>query len=148
MKYINLRRNELADNFEHVANDFYEFIKANRLDEVRVDMDVAGDTRSLYGRLCDTPACHGGWAAIMYGEQGYLFGTSFYNRGAEILAKKLGFEGRIAYEQWAATYPEYWGNRYGDNMFKKGEAFEEDSDFPLIFIPNWYMKVAKNLRES
>ena len=148
MRYTNLTKAELADNFERVANDFYKFIEVNKLDKTFVDMGEASDCRWEHENLCDTPACHGGWAAIMYGidSNPYVDESDFYERGASCLAKKLGFASTYMLEGWAKHYPEYWGNNNGANMFIYENAFNKSHDFPLIVIPDWYMGVVNNLR--
>jgi len=98
----------------------------------------------------DTPACHGGWAAIMYGVNDYQGCGDFYELGADRLAKKLGFRDEFEMRNWAHTYPEYWGNREGFLMFDNKEAFGKDDDENLCLtdIPDWYMNVARRLREG
>ena len=52
-----------------------------------------------------------------------------FHRGADLLARALGFEGAGALECWAGASPEIWGNRFGAGMFSAGAyAFAEDDD--------------------
>jgi len=148
MKYINLTKDQLADNFERVAKDFYKFIEDNGLNRTRVNMGVGEDRRETELNLCDTPACHGGWAAIMYGIKGESHEKDFYELGAGRLAEELGFEERRILERWAEEYPEYWGNREGEYMFSAKWAFSKGyhGNLSLKDIADWYMNVAKRLR--
>jgi len=118
MKYTELTEDQLADNFERDLN------------------------------LCDTPACHGGWAAIMYGLKSSSYSKAFYDLGAEWLAKELGFSDASKLEWWALDYPEYWGSVDGGFMFEHESAFGKKFKeiFRLQDIPDWYMNVVKRLR--
>lgn len=146
---MNLTNKELADRFEKVGNDLKAFCEKHGLDNTEVDMGETDDCRSRYEHLCETPACHGGWIAILYGEEAAPGDDNFYVRGAHILAEKLGFDDYRLLEQWARDYPEYWGNSRGDCMFCSGRAFGQNSFyFPLSVIYNHYFKVAENLRNA
>jgi len=148
MKYTDLTEEQLADNFERVAQDFYKLIEDNGLEKTEVDMGESYDERTPERNLCNTPACHGGWAAIMYNVGDTCYYADFYEEGAKRLAEELGFISRYSLENWADEYPEYWGGARGKKMFMYKEAFGKDGDenLCLIDIPNWYMEVAKRLR--
>jgi len=148
MKFTNLTEQELADNFERVAGDFYTFIRDNGLEGTKVDMFEGGDNRKPELNLCHTPACHGGWAAIMYGDKEYQWHKNFFEIGADRLSKELGFDNDFNLERWAHRNPNYWGNSWGDNMFAYKGAFGKGSGelLHLKDIPDWYMNVAKRLR--
>jgi len=149
MEYTDLTKEQLADNFERVANDFYKLIKDNGLEYTEVDMDTPLDNRAPELNLCNTPACHGGWASIMYGievsDEDY---NDFYELGAERLSEELGLDDDAYLEYWADKYPKYWGNAYGENMFDSKEAFGKDCGEALSLkdIADWYMAIAKRLR--
>jgi len=143
-------KERLADNFERVAKDFYTFIEDNGLEETEVDMEEGRDKRDPDLNLCDTPACHGGWAAIMYDVKWTGSPGGFYFSGSDILAEKLGFSSIEKLEWWAKEYPEYWGNFWGALMFSSNEAFNRSfkEALHLKAIADWYMNVAKRLRGS
>jgi len=148
MEYTYLTEEELADNFERVAGDFHRFIEDNGLENTSVDMATSYDNRSPDLNLCDTPACHGGWAAIMYGIKGDSSIKSFFELGVSRLAGELGFSCDFDVMDWTIEYPEYWGNEYGEWMFDSKEAFGKDCGEPLSLkdIADWYMSVARRLR--
>jgi len=160
MKYTNLTRGQLADNFERVAQDFYKLIGDNGLEETEVDMSNPSDNREPDLNLCDTPACHGGWAAIVYGLGGYKHyaesSDRFYLSGAKRLAEELGFgtksklwfDPKGDLECWALRNPFYWGSDTGGSMFTRKSAFNKRPHEPLHLkdIANWYMNVSKRLR--
>jgi len=150
MYYTELTRSQLADNFERVADDFYDLIRDNDLEETEVDMGEGWDRRKPERNLCHTPACHGGWAAIMYGLKSSPHSRDFYQLGADRLAEKLGFEGECHLQLWADGYPEYWGNDIGGLLFSSSMAFSKPEQEVLFLkeIPDWYMEVAKRLREG
>jgi len=149
MRYTDLTEEQLAESFEKVAGDFYRLIEDNGLEETEVYMSMGADNRKPDLNLCDTPACHGGWAAIMYGSTVHQRHSAFYLYGADLLAKKLGFEGDCHLQLWADGYPEYWGNDKGYLMFYNRNAFSKSSYGSILHlkdIANWYMDVAKRLR--
>lgn len=140
---------ELSKRFDAVANDFFKFIKDNKLEKTEVKMFVPDDNRNVFKSLCRTPACHGGWAAIMYGvERGKNLGVHFYNVGSKLLAQKLGFPSSHQLCFWAEDNPKYWGNRNGGAMFCAKGAFGKKADerLSLTDIAVWYQNVAKRLR--
>jgi len=142
-----LTEEQLADNFERVAKDFYTFIEDNGLESTEVNMSTPLDNRAQDLSLCNTPACHGGWAAIMYGVEGKSC-RGFFVLGADRLAEELGFEDRSSLKLWAEKNPHYWGNEYGEWMFAEEEAFSKRYRdlLSLKDIPDWYMGVSERLR--
>jgi len=136
MNFTDLTEEQLASNFERVAKDFYKFIKDNGLESTAVSMKEGEDKRSPELNLCDTPACHGGWAAIM--------------SGSEVLAEKLGFSSPLDLEWWADNCYKYWGNSCGGLMFEDRIALSKPSQEALSLkdIPDWCMGVAKRLRDG
>ena len=143
-------REELAARFEKVADDLKVFCEENGLEETEVDMNEAFDNRGTFTNLCNTPACHGGWIAILYGPKEHHFhgdyADEFYLAGADILAKKLGFKCSQELLDWAAKHPQYWGEE-GGFMFDCGSSFGQEFDnFPLSVIYEHYYKVAERLR--
>jgi len=147
MKYTKLTKEQLADNFERVSKDFYNLIEDNGLGDTVVDMDTPLDNRVPELNLCNTPACHGGWASIMYGIEEYKRCGDFYELGAERLAKELGFRTGSDLEDWAEEYSPYWGSLYGKVMFEREVAFNKtEGALYLTDIAKWYSDVAKRLR--
>jgi len=148
MRYIRLTEEQLADNFERVANDSYKLIKENGLENTEVDMRQGEDKRNPDLNLCDTPACHGGWAAIMYGAKNGKSNKDFYELGAIRLAEELGFKLSFRLQWWAGHYSKYWGSGEGYYMFSSNEAFNRSfkETLHLKDIADWYMNVAKRLR--
>jgi len=142
----------LANKFEKVANDFFKFIEKNGLEKTIVEMGSCDDERQTNINLCDTPACHGGWAAMMYekkmdGEYDY---SDFFELGAEALAGKLGFNSEEEYEMWAHENPLLWGNDKGNLMFCSFSSFGKTSqeNLTLTDIANHYKAVAERIRKS
>jgi hypothetical protein len=153
-----MKHKELAGKFLRVAQDFEDFVIKNNLAETAVDMDEPCDKREEEVNLCDTPACHGGWAAIMYSS---ISPTKlerkdeFYVKGADILADKLGFVDHIELEDWARVNLELWGNDFGGLLFCSELAFDKNvpgDDFivplHLTDIIQHYRDVAKRLLEE
>lgn len=140
---------QLANKFDELAGKFEKFIADNKLQNTEVDMKESEDLRREHKNLCDTPACHGGWASIMFGLEGEPGDDSFYKRGAEKITKFLGFSNKDDLSDWAYEYPLLWGNIFGANMFSDQIAFTpRDSDtITLPEIPAWYRGVAKRIRE-
>lgn len=149
----NEKLEKLADSFDSMANDFKNFCENNSLQSTTVDMSNGSDCRSPIRHICETPACHGGWAAIIYEGQKEkerpYFNSSFYLGGARIISDKLNFEKIEDLLSWARNNPDLWGNDRGDCMFYDGSAFGQDSDFfdfPIIY--KHYYKVAENIRSK
>lgn len=151
----NMTNKELAEKFQMIANDFFEFIKDNKLEETQVNMSEGFDLRSEHCNLCDTPACHGGWAAIMYdgvySDVPAKFKSSvyFFLSGAEKISRRLGFSHYIDFTKWAKNNPDYWGSYDGAFMFSDQSAFGKDEEDPTLLtltdIAVWYQNVAKRL---
>ena len=143
-------RLKLASRFRKVASDFRELCIKYNLSDTKVDMDEPFDRRGCHHRLCDTPACHGGWGAILYGVIGNDMDTlDFYLQGADLIAKELGFHSRNHLISWADNYPEYWGNDEGQYMFNGPEAFDQDCiNFPFPVIYEHYDSVADRLEDK
>jgi len=140
--------NELANNFEKVANDFFKLIADHGLEETKVSMSECRDRRDDHKHLCNTPACHGGWAAIMYKVDN--IGSDFFELGAEILAEKLGFDMADGYEVWAFQNPLLWGNSNGNEMFCSMFAFGKEfiDKLTLPDIANHYKGVSERIRKQ
>lgn len=147
-------RLKLASAFRAVAADFQRLCNEHNLEHTLVAMHEAFDMREYHQNLCETPACHGGWAAIMYGveiDEEEDDEDSFFIYGGEMLAEKLGFGAdRYALQAWAHKYPEYWGNEYGAAMFNCSSAFGQSAmeDFPLPIIYKHYLAVAERLERG
>ena len=160
---------ELADRFEKVSKDFKKFIADNDLEKTVINMREGIDRREVEKPLCDTPACHGGWAAIIYEkhlikdevlEKFYSdpCPNDFFLIGVKKLSGILGFSYHKDYENWAKRNPDLWGNLDGDYMFFDPRAF--GSEYwdcirnrklkPLLLsdITNHYQGVADRIRES
>lgn len=148
----NMTNEELAEKFQTVADDFFNFIKNNKLEDVIIDMDEGFDLRGTRESLCGTPACHGGWAAIMYQDEldlkRFYDSSEFYLLGADTLSFKLGFESISSYKIWAVRNPNYWGCSYGAEMFSRQPAFgkSHDDELTLTDIAVWYQNIANRLR--
>ena len=86
---------------------------------------------------CKTICCHGGLFALAMEEkndyrflEGNLtenkFGmatTVFFDEGADMMARFLGFCDSNDLREWAEINANIWGNPYGKNMFHAGKAF-------------------------
>lgn len=142
-------RLKLAANFRKVADDFKKLCDKHNLHETKVDMDEPFDMREGTS-LCKTPACHGGWGAIMYGLQGGdINSMDFYLQGADLIAQELGFDDHHFLTIWAENYPEYWGNDGGRLMFHSCVAFDQEHDcFPFPVIYKRYYSVADRLERG
>lgn len=156
-------RFKLAAAFRKVGNDFKKLCDYHRLEDTMVDMSESHDKRPNYLNLCDTPACHGGWGAILYGKTVDQAAESvddevdycdvpdsfdFYQIGAGAIANELGFEDADDLAVWAGEYPRYWGNDWGEDMFCNGEAFgKKFQSFPLPVIYEHYFSVARRLED-
>lgn len=74
--------------------------------------------------MCKTVACHGGWAAVFFLPHVPRQGLGFH-KGADALAKHLGFNDADGVEGWARSNRKLWGNSMGYYMFSPNgyEAF-------------------------
>ena len=129
--------NEMGDIFIKTGKALKKLTKGHN---VSVNMDV-GDIETKNDHLnCGTPACVGGWLAVLYGEE-----WCDYTVGADIFAEKLGFvdtligdgededaEYYMPYENLSWFFsknPKLWGNKDGDEMFSECYAYDEGGKF-------------------
>jgi len=84
----------------------------------------------------------------MYGDNDDNPLKEFYELGADLLAKKLGFSSAGELTWWADSYDAYWGNFWGVLMFSDKRAFGKgfEETLSLKDIPAWYIGVAERLR--
>lgn len=85
--------------------------------------------------ICETVLCVGGFAAIAFGLTNPVIGYHWH-RGADAIARTLGFRNRYYLQYWAAENPTIWG-RSGDLMFYKNKSYTDDK----------HMIAAKNLSD-
>lgn len=164
MQFTKLTREELADRFDSLSD---KFLEVSRTEKGVVDFSMP-----CVGKLpeCGTVACHGGWGAVVLGEDvkyrefrdwddlnensDYFNSatTTSYHDGITLIAEFLGFYGRHFFEDWAKCYGGYWGNSYGRMMFGNlgYSAFtdpgKDHQTIDLYQIQKWYREVAARLR--
>lgn len=125
----NLSKAKLAAAFKEIGNDFIQLHDEQGLDESNVNMisaileDKAGNRvqdleRDIYS--CDTVACVGGWAVVLYKDGNPKFN---FDNGADVIAEKLGFFDMYEIKEWADDNPWLWGNRYGSRLFESAISY-------------------------
>ena len=85
------------------------------------------------GKCCDTPACAGGWLAVLYNTpKDYKYHPEcgsktyrHYSDGADAFARDMGLEDKRVLGMWAHTTPCIWGNPWGLQMFYEAYAYDE-----------------------
>lgn len=124
---------EFADRLEAVVNGF--------------SCDMSEDIVCREDHICETPACHGGWAYIAL--RGFPKRTASYRQGSQVLAEFFGFPSTTQLEEWAGSQPIIWGNPWGDGMFSNPDAFGElRSNFPAMKLVEHWRSVGQRLQES
>lgn len=129
-------------------------VVADKYDCAPVDMGVCDVSRSPE---CGTVACHGGLYALAYlndsprvvwnadehcDETVFAWASGediVWSDGATMLARDLGFFSIDGLTAWASTYPQVWGNNYGDCMFDSAGAFIEAGETLTVqdIIAHW-----------
>ena len=147
MKFTSLDRSEFSKECINIADDFRSLINKHNLQHTELDMMAANDERSESTDLCNTPACHGGWAAILY-EAEIEKSDWFFEDGARALARKLGFLNELDYQAWAEIYPDFWGGVNGAFMFESSMAFgdfDSEKHLTLQDVESHYRKMSENV---
>lgn len=77
---------------------------------------------------CGTVHCVAGWYAVANQKRTLIAaklkaGNVYYETGADLMARDLGFVNHRALESWANLHYEIWGNRKGGYMFCKPDAW-------------------------
>lgn len=75
------------------------------------------------GHICGTTHCFAGWFAVGALNAGLLRGKIYFNDGAELMARMLGFALRIDLKLWTRCNAHIWGNDNGDGLFCDSAAF-------------------------
>lgn len=137
--------NDLIDgnpNWERVqelADTFYILYMA--LPEAVLNMKFPASPSELHS--CGTPACHAGWFSFCNGTKA----NSSFLKGADSMARHLGFSSKEILEFWAKTRMDIWGNGEREMMFYTNEAFGKES-YDTITLKDIYLhwqKVANRL---
>lgn len=122
------------------------YIIADTLQTVALFMgnEVEMGNPSTYENLCGTPCCHGGWFEFALNEELH----SDYNRGAQEMAKFLGFSSEVQLYCWAEDNPTIWGNGWGGYMFCGPKAFNYKGEkLTLTGIADHWRAVGDRLKE-
>ena len=77
---------------------------------------------------CKTPACFGGWLSVYYDTKINGHKTRYYKHGANIFARKLGFEDIHHLEYWAKKNKKLWGEN-GYWLFVVKKAWKEEGGY-------------------
>lgn len=132
-----------------VIRNFEKLPEHVRNEENNVDMGIS-PVKGAFEK-CGTILCHGGWYTVASCIL-LPFISASYERGADKMARHLGFKDMIGLQRWANKNPEIWGNRYGGDMFCSKSAFfgkrtlsEEDTKFSLQTIINHWKGVYQRL---
>lgn len=108
-------------------------------------------------QVCGSPACFGGWLAVLYDTEKAFRSTDHINKktnpcrsfldGADAFAVDLGFENLIQLKIWAENNPDIWGNNCEYDMFCSNKAFgfEEEAKITTKDISKHLYGVAERL---
>lgn len=143
----------LADNIDIFTEQFEAHLKKHGAYDKVCDFKEGTDCRTEELNICETPACHGGEIAIMYDEMRVLYEDSyrcFFEEGAHMLAKNLGFKSCEDLIYFFGSHPQYWGALDSEFMFEpEGElAFGKDKgeEVTLREILEWWEAIPARLR--
>lgn len=106
--------------FQKVIDLLYTILPLTFEQECSLNMAV---TRVNYNHVCGTVHCFGGWIAVALIEADKLTGEVWYDDGANVMARMLGFERAEYLQDWAEINKDIWGNRRGYSMFCEEKAF-------------------------
>lgn len=124
-----------AEKCHQLADLFYLLAVSNK--SAKVDM------AEFTFHPCDTIACHAGWFAVSQNKNwSCVFG---YQDSANEMANFLGFSHRDQLALWADINEEFWGNRFGSDMFCSRRAFGKSENVTLMDISRHWRKVAERL---
>ena len=123
-----------------------------------VDM-AEGKVKTKLDHLCGSPACVGGWLAVLYGKR-----NCSYEIGANLFAEKLGFVTIVdinnfrynAFEylqDFLYENPNLWGNRDGDEAFSQEYAYNEgnthfDDELTIDDIAHKFICTGKRMKKA
>jgi len=106
--------------------------------------------------ICGTVNCVAGWYVVAKGTEDpqtlkYIRENRVnYKYGAMLMAEDLGFDDEDELMAWAEVNPEIWGNKWGNLMFSRYEAYTGKLDVRVTceysdIITHW-AKVAERLK--
>ncbi len=146
----------------------------NKLKEFVNALDALSDDVKDWGVImmstdkpaCGTPGCHAGLISIVAQDlpelqeihKIHLHLTNrvenqsdyHYNIWADTLAEFLGFKDSIGLGFWARDNPKLWGNKFGEGMFYRPSAFNNELFKKITHrdIINHWKQVLKNIEDE